>query len=218
MKNLLTTIVFSVLYFLLATSVAAQYGQYGQYGGTSPSQTVLIEKMVSTAATANKDVFSATYVNNLSPADPRYAPGAQVQFKLRVKNTSSIVVANVTVKDYLPADVEPFMGPGAYDGNTRTITFNAGDFKPGEEKVYYLTMKVVAQDKLPADQGLVCLLNKATAYNGSVSDESSSQFCVEKQVMGVTSAPAAGPEAGLLLLTLQTLGVATGIYLKKKAI
>lgn len=210
MKKFFAFALLVIGYWLLVIPVSAQYGQYGQ---PAPSFSILIDKMVGKPA-FNKGATSYDYVDNLSPTDPRFRPGQEIFFKIKVKNTSSVKLTNVTVKDYVPSYLEPIEGPGNWDATSRTITWNAGDFAADEEKVYYIKMQIYPQDKLPADKGLFCLVNKAGAYN-QASDEDTSQFCIEKEVLGVAKVPAAGPEFGILLMAGNLLGLAFGIKLKK---
>lgn len=220
MKRLLAFLALIVTSFLLVKTVSADSGcgQYGQYGCPSPSFTILVNKLVDIPNSSLTDPTGATFVDNLSPSDPRFKAGQLVFFKFIVKNTSTTGLTNITVKDTLPSFIEPVSGPGNYDGNSRTITFNAGDFAPNEEKIYYFKMQVDSVQYLPADKGLFCILNRAQAYNDKVSNEDTSQLCIEKVVTGVTNVPSAGPELGLLLLGLNFAGIGTGIFLKRKSI
>jgi len=198
---------FVVLLFLFFTLPVR--GQYGQYGAPAPSQSILIEKTVSKPG-------SSDFVDNLSPSDPRFAPGQQITFRLKVKNTSNINLTNVTVKDFVPDFLQPVSGPGSFDSGSRSISFSAGDFAVNEEKTFFLTMKVVAQDQLPADKGIICEINKAQAFTDQVSDEDTAQFCIEKQVVGVTQVPTAGPELGLAILTFDAAILGAGFWLRKR--
>lgn len=222
MKKLVTFFLLATGYLLLATNINAQ--QYGQYGPYNPSQYILIDKVVSKPNQSHNNLSDYEYVDNLSPSDSRFSAGNEVFFRLKVKNTSSIKIYNVTVKDFVPYYLEPISGPGTYDSNNRTITFNAGDFEVDEEKYYYLKMQVFSQDRLPSDKGLFCLTNNAEARNDHVYDHDSSQLCIEKQVSGVpgtvttvTTNPKAGPEMGIALLGVETALIGLGLYLKKRA-
>ncbi len=206
---------FSVLLF--NQSVNAQYGQYGQYGGSLPSKTILIEKMVGKPVQTKGGTDQLDFVDNLSPSDPRFAPEQQIVFRLKVKNTSDMALKGVEVKDFVPAFLTPVSVPGSFDAASRTITFNAGDFAMGEEKIYFLTMKIFSQNQMPADKGVICEINKAQATTKEVFDEDSSQFCIEKQVLGVQHVPSAGPEMGLALMGLEFGLLGVGITLKKRA-
>lgn len=216
-----TLIVLSFLFSLVLVSAVpsfAQYGQYGQYGQTTPSQSILIDKQVGKpVGTTKGGVTQIEYVDNLTLSDTRFKPGAEVNFKIRVKNTSSVSLSSVTVSDTIPTYIEPIEGPGTYDASTRIITFNAGTLAPDEEKTYFLKTQLYGQDKLPADRGLMCITNYAKAYNATVSDDDTAQFCIEKEVIGVKQAPKAGPELNFLLLAGQMGLLGVGVMIKKKA-
>jgi uncharacterized repeat protein (TIGR01451 family) len=197
---------------------ADQYGCNGQYGNTCPpSQTILIDKMVSVPMTGTASATTVSYVDNLSSSDSKFRPGDAVFFRLKVKNTSTTTMTNVTVKDYIPSYIEPIEGAGSYDPNTRILTINAGDFQANEEKIYYFKAQIFPQNQLPADQGIVCIVNRARAYNDTVSSEDTAQFCVEKQVIGTPAVPATGPEFGLAIVGLEFAALAAGVYLRKRA-
>jgi uncharacterized repeat protein (TIGR01451 family) len=193
--------------------VKAQYGPYGPAGAL----TILIDKTVGKPSGQTKGGLSSIeYVDNLSASDYKFRPGQEIFFQLKVKNTSGVSLSNLTVKDYVPSYLEPVEGPGSFDGNSRIITISAGDFSVDEEKIYVLKMKIFSQDKLPADKGLFCLVNKADASTNGVYDDDTSQFCIEKEVIAVTKVPSAGPEMGMLLISAELAGLGVGIYLKKK--
>lgn len=220
MKKVLAILVALTIYFLLLnSSVMAQYGQYGPYGGPEPSISILVDKMVgkpsSTKGGPPAGGSDADYVDNLSPSDPRFSPGQEVIFKIKVKNTSDVKLKDVTVKDFLPDFVEPVEGQGSFDSESREITIPAGDIEIDEEKVFFIKVKVLAQDALPVDKGLICLVNKAQGFDGGTSDEDTAQFCVEKDVLGVTAVPSAGPELGLALLFGQFSTLGVGLLLKR---
>jgi uncharacterized repeat protein (TIGR01451 family) len=207
----------SFLFLLFLTlHVSTVNAQYGQYGGETPSYSLLIDKMVAKPGAQKGE--TAQYVDNLSLSDPRFVPGQDVWFKIKVKNTANAALQAVEVKDYVPEYILPIEGPGKWDPQTRTITFNAGDFAVDEEKTYYLKMRVYSQDQLPSDKGLFCLVNRAVASNNTVSDDDAAQFCIEKQVLGVTQVPTAGPELGLALLAGNLILAGIGIKLKNTKI
>lgn len=205
--------------FLIAFAVPsfAQYGQYGQYGQTTPSQSILIDKQVGKpVGTTKGGITQIEYVDNLTLSDTRFKPGAEVNFRIRVKNTSSVSLEAVTVTDTVPSYIEPIEGPGTYNASTRIISFDAGNFAPNEEKVYFLKTQLYGQDKLPSDRGLMCITNYVKAYNNVVSDDDTAQFCLEKEVLGVKQAPKAGPELNFLVLASQMGLLGVGVLIKKK--
>ncbi len=195
-----------ILFWFFVALTAAYADQYG-YGQPSPSQSIDIEKTI-----FNGSIF----VDNMSASDPRFAPGSQITFQLKVKNTSNVTLFNVIVKDFVPSFLNPLEGPGAFDSSTRIITFNAGNFEPNEERVFTLKMQVAGINSLPSDKSLVCQVNKAQASTDNVFDEDTSQFCIEKQVTGVSVVPSAGPELGIFLISGELVMLGFGLTLRKK--
>jgi len=206
---------------LNASTVMAGSSQYGQYDGGTPNYSIIVDKMVMTGNQTKGG--QEVYVDNLSPSDPRFAPGAQVIFQVKVKNTSDVSLYNIQVKDILPEWVDAVEGPGDYDGSTRTISWTYPELKSGEGKLEKITVQIKPQDQLPADQGLMCMNNKATAKADNAYDEDTSQFCLEKQVTMTTKGGQpikTTPDAGAPLLAfgaLNMLGLGAGLYLRKKA-
>jgi len=192
-------------------------GQYGQYGGSTPSYSIVIDKMVAEPSATKGG--QQKYVDNLSPSDPRFKPQDLVNFRIKVKNTSSTTLKDVKIIDTLPSYVIAIEGPGPYDPKTHSISYVYSEIKPQEEKISYITVKIKNQEELPADKGLMCQLNKVVAEAQNVKDEDTAQYCLEKQV--VTSdgkPPVKTPDAGaelyiLLGGALSALG--TGYVLKK---
>ncbi len=214
--TLLTTL-FAVIPFVTIVPKNS-FAQYGQYGQTTSSQSVFIDKQVGKpVGTTKGGQTQIEYVDNLTLSDTRFKPGAEVYFRIRVKNTSQVALNSVIVTDTLPAYIEPIEGPGTFDSVNRIISFGAGHFSPGEEKIYFLKTQLYGQDKLPNDKGLMCITNHVKAYNDIVSDDDTAQFCVEKEVIGVKQTPKAGPELNLLLLAGQMGLLGIGITVKKKA-
>lgn len=228
MKKVLIATVLMFVGILNASFVLADSGQYGQYGGGTPSYAIMVDKMVMTgnqtkggqpSNSAGKEV----YVDNLSPSDTRFAPGGQVTFQVKVKNTSDVTLTNITVKDVLPEWVDAVEGPGEYDESTRTIVWTYLELKSGEGKLEKIIVQIKPQDQLPADQGLMCMTNKATAHADNAYDDDTAQFCLEKQVIMTTKGGqpvTTTPEAGAPLLAfgaLNLLGLGAGIWMKKNA-
>lgn len=216
MKKLL----FAILFLLLAVKFApGVYAQYGQYGQPSPSMSIAIDKLVgrpSMTKGGSTNCNGVAYVDNYTVSDNRFKPSDYVCFALKVRNTSNVTLYGVTVKDYFPSYVKAVEGPGSYDSGTNTMTLSAGDFNANEEKTYILKAQIASQSNLPADKGLMCLVNKAQAYNNNVSDDDQAQFCVEKQVGKVTKAPSAGPELGFALIGANFAAASVGLFLKKR--
>lgn len=195
----------------LAVSVAATPASAQSYGTNNPTESITIDKAVTRPGTDE-------YVDNLSVSDVRFSPNQDIWFRMIVKNTSDRDLNNVRIVDTMPQYVDLIEG---------SLDQNIGTLKAGEEKTIYLKGHSVDQDALPTDRGVICLLNKATvtaertSTSGTVSDEDSAQFCIEKQVNAesgtttVTKVPAAGMPMGVALFALQAAGIALGVALKK---
>lgn len=205
----------------LAQPAQAQYGQYGQqgqYGGSvQPGQNILIDKLVAEPGTTLGKGGDAAgiFKDNLLLTDKRFVPGDQAVFKIIVKNVSNVTIKNIVVKDVLPAYLEPMVGPGTYDKNTRTITYTIAQLKPGEENVQFVKTQIFGQNQLPADQGIIKFVNNVSVQAQNASDTDSSQFFAEKQPLAITQVPKTGPELGLAFLALQGIGLAIGLKLRK---
>src|SRR3989338_910546 len=200
----------AIVFSLLAVTVSVSASCGGQYESPCQSYSMLVDKMVQKPGTSE-------YVDNLSVSDPRYKPSEYVMFKVIIKNTSTTTFGGMTAKDFVPNYLTPIEGPGTFDSATRTISWDAGSFAVDEQKTYYFKMQINSQANLPADQGLFCLINKAQAWSNSITDDDSSQFCIEKQVAVPPKVPSAGPEMGLLLLAGEMALAGVGIYLRERA-
>ena len=183
----LSALVLSLL-FVTKDAVAQSCG--GQYQSPCQSYSMLVDKMVQIPGTSN-------YVDNLSVSDPRYKPSEFVMFKVIIKNTSTTTFGGMTAKDYVPAYLTPIEGPGTFDTSSRIVSWDVGSFAVDEQKTYYFKMQINSQANLPTDQGLFCLVNKAQAWSNTTTDDDSSQFCIEKQVVAPPKVPSAGLEMGL---------------------
>ncbi len=218
-KTLLVTAALALFLLAAVKTTHADYGcsgQYGQYGGCPPTQSIMIDKTVGKVVTNGANSTTIGYVDNLSASDPRFKAGDIVYFQLKVKNTSTATENNVKVTDYVPSYIDPVEGPGNFDSASRTIVFSIPQLNVDEVKTYTVKTQVVAQAKLNAIQALTCVTNKASAAVNSAYDEDTAQFCVEKQVVGVTQVPSTGPEHGIAVVVASLTSFGIGIFLKKK--
>src|SRR3990167_11521089 len=182
-------ILFLALTLFTASAVSAdsgQYGQYGPYNGES-STSIMIDKTVGRAITTKGGIFS--YVDNNSPSDARFAPDGRVYFQIKVKNTSNVNLNNVEVSDIMPNEVVAVEGPGAYNEQTKTISWKYESLKAGEERTEKIIAQINPQNALPANKGVICMINKSTVRAAGAYDEDTAQFCVEKQVIGAKKVP-----------------------------
>lgn len=222
MNKLLNFVVLLVTSFVISIANASQVfadGTYGQsgcvpvYGGGVQCPRVgqvLINKTVRNSSTG-------IFVDNLGPTDPKYRPDWMVKFHLTISNTGDETLSKVTVTDKLPDFVDFTSGPGNYDSNTKTLTFDVFDLAGGSSQTYEITAKVVHPAVLPADKSVTCVVNNVTAVTASQTDSDSSQFCIEKEMI-VPSVPSAGPEHWILSIAGLGTALTIGLYLRKKAI
>jgi|GEM_PF-641775 len=227
MKKLLAFLALTTCYLLLTGNVAFA----DQYGPPPPSISIMIEKKVGMPAAKASDPTTLNYVNNLSPTDPRFHAGDDVNFRIRIKNTSNIH-QHVTVRDFITPHISPSAGPGSFDGANRIISFDAGTFAPNEERIFYITTVVNAENTFPSDKNLFCELNRAEAHADDPADDSSySQFCIERAAAAAPvptkiplkgavippNIPSTGPELGIALLSGEILALGFGLLIRKKA-
>lgn len=157
------------------------YGQYGQYGGAANATKIIVDKFVAIPKPNQKcDDSSMKFVDNLLSLDPHLKPDQEVCFKINIKNTSDAKMIGVKAADQIPQVLEPIEGPGNFDKKSKLINFDAGDFDSGQNKNFFIKMKVVSKNKLPADIQLFCIQNLSTAANGFASDQDTAQVCIEK--------------------------------------
>ncbi len=188
------------------------------YGGgeTCTSYAFSIQKFVQVPGKGG-----GNYVNNLSVSDPKYFASQQVNFRIVVQNTGSQTIPTINVIDTLPQYVTFVSGPGTFNSNNDTLSFAVNNLNPGQSATYYVSTKVLDSDKLPSDQGIFCPINQvsATDTNG-FTNSTSSQFCIERNVLGaiptIVSTPSTGPE--VLPLALLLPGGLGGLILRKKSI
>jgi len=224
-KFILSLFLSSVLFITVNASASADTSCQPIYGGGETC--VQVGNVFVNKTVLNPQ--SNSFVDNLGINDPKYSPSSNVTFHITVTNNGGETISKVTVKDVLPQFVNFVSGPGSFDSNTKTLTFELGDLKANESRTFTVVGKTAAQDNLPSSQGITCVVNQAisTANNGQESSDNS-QFCIEKPVLGETTkgglkvfpaqpmakTPATGPEM-LPLFGLIPSG-ALGFFLRKK--
>lgn len=172
---------------------------------------------------------SSSFVDNLEVNDPKYTPSSSVSFRISVTNKGGSAISKVIVKDIFPQFVNFVSGPGNFDANTKTLSFDVNNLKTGESRTFTLQGKIASSDQFPSSQEIICVVNQAmaTSDDGQQSSDNT-QFCIEKPVLGVTKGglkvapapsittmPATGPEM-LSLLGLIPTGF-LGFILRKKS-
>lgn len=198
-----------IAYCLLLAPKALAQNCTTQYGGTTTC--------VPTDLTINKQVkntVTGVFVENLGVSDTPFGVGADVLFRLTIRNGSGETFNPVTVKDVLPEHLTFVSGPGTYDSKTRTLTYSLTDLIAGETRTQEIMAKVVTT--LPQDKSMICEQNYAEVSALNRKDDDTSQVCMASKVMGATTLPVAGFDD--LLLILPFVGTALGglALLKRK--
>lgn len=230
-RNIMKKTLYTILItgFLLGASLlpSRAFAQCTQvYGGGQSCVTTNEFSIKKTVQTPGK--AGGAYVDNLSINDAKYSPTQIVSFKITVKNTGSQVIPTLTITDTFPQFISYVSGIGNFDSNSKKLTFTVTNLQPGQSQTYDITGKIAEANLMPSDQGVICLINQAAGTDASgATNTSSSQFCVEKAVLGtsfpvyttkggITTTPATGPEM-LPLLALIPGGLG-GLLLRRKSI
>ncbi len=153
-----------------------------------------------------KNPESKQYVENLNVNDYKFAPGEEVWFNVKVKNTGEKTFEKVKVKDYLPDYLQHLEGD---------LEREYQDIKPDEEREFKIKIKVVTADKLPSNQGIYCVINRAEAEANNQKDGDTSQICIEKKVLGAVIQPEAGSHLLIFSLSILLISLIAFIYDKK---
>lgn len=156
------------------------------------------------------------FVDNLSINDPKFAASQVVTFRTDVTNTGGTAIGKVVVKDIFPSFVNFKSGPGNFDPNTKTLTFEVNNLLPNETRTFTLQSTVVGN--IPQDT--TCVVNQVTATFESQMAADNTQFCIQGKLPvfpppKVQVTPPTGPEL-LPLISLLPAG-AFGWFLRKKS-
>jgi len=170
-------------------------------------------------------------VDNLSINDPKYQPGFIVTFQISITNTGNTNISRVQVDDNFPQYVTFSSGPGNFDSNTDSLTFEADNLAVNETRTYTILGRIVNASQIPISQGDVCVVNQATATdldNTSQTSQANAQFCIEQTPAATSSGypvlpasyvkttPSTGPDS-LALLALFPTGM-LGFFLRKHSL
>lgn len=232
MKNvfLLGVVVLAIsLGYVLVNGSLANAQCVPVYGGgvSCPSVNIAINKQVAHPQTGS-------FVDNVGVNDPKFSVEQTVTFHLVVTNVGNSAIAQVVVHDVFPQFVNFVSGPGSFDTNSKTLTFEVTSLQVGESRTFIVQGKVVPENQLPSDLGTACVTNQssATSNTGQVASDNA-QFCIQRRVLGgqpgqpstavvvfppsqVTQIPATGVNLLQLLALAPTALV--GLLLRKRAV
>ncbi|MCJ7804360.1 DUF11 domain-containing protein [Patescibacteria group bacterium] len=197
MKKILGILIILFLTMALVKGVSARCEQ--QYGGgeTCYEGELRLDKVV-------KNPSSGTYVDNLYSSDPNFSADQEVWFKLNIKNTGSDDLNDIEVKDKFPNYILFVSGPGSWNDSDKTLSWKIDHLSPGESKDYEIKGKIVGEGSLPSDSGTYCVTNYGEAKKDNKSASDTSQLCITKKVLGITTMPKTGANL-IWFLTLPIL-------------
>jgi uncharacterized repeat protein (TIGR01451 family) len=227
MKKLYLSIVFILTIISLAFPLKSFADTSCQpiYGGGQTCTTT-------TNISINKTVMNpqtGSMVDNLGINDPKYQPGFITTFQISVTNTGNSNISRISVQDIFPQYITFSSGPGSFDNNARTLTFEVDNLASNETRTFTILGRVVDASQISINQGsVICIVNQAIATNidnNSQSSQDNAQFCIEKStstgfptfpVTTIKTTPSTGAES-LTLLGLIPTGIA-GLFLRRKSI
>jgi uncharacterized repeat protein (TIGR01451 family) len=210
--SLLTALAYAVF---SSNQVAAQCTNFYGYGQACPSTVITVSKTVWNPTTG-------AFVKNLGVGDPKYQAEQVVTFQLTVANTRNSAIPQVIVRDTFPQFTSFISGPGNFDNTSKVLTFEVTSLAPGESRTFTVQGKVLPENQLPANMGIVCPVNQVgVTTNEGQSASDTAQFCIEKRVLGaqvpslVTQIPATGVQPIYLLAFAPT--ALAGFFLRKRS-
>lgn len=204
MKHLVSIAILSILLAFPPPSFA----QYAQYGAAAPGKQMLIDKKL-------LNPQNNQFVDNLNREQNTFLPDQEILFRVTVTNAVQSELKNLLVTDKLP-DVLNFVSTsfGNYDAKEKTISFKIDSLKIGESKSIEIKTKIKPANEI--DTNVVCQANLARVTTGNMIDEDTANFCVSKQVLGISEAlPVTGSTQTIPLLILSFLLLAIGFLLKR---
>jgi uncharacterized repeat protein (TIGR01451 family) len=205
MKNIKLVLTFLFLFSILfSQKTLAAVRCESQYGGG--------EICIRTGELQiNKKVLNPednNWVDNLGAKDYHFAPGEIVKFKLEIKNVGDEKLKNINVRDLLPTYLNH------YSGN---LDFQIEYLLAGESVEKELEAKIALSENFPNNNSLICVINSAEAWSENEKDKDTSQICIEKKVLGITTFPDTGDSLGFFYLAFFIVFGISGLIILNKA-
>lgn len=202
MKNLLPLIVFLV--FLILPKMS-----YAQYQVTQQlNRQIMIDKKI-----FHPQLNS--YVDNLSVDQFLFLQDQEVSFRIEVKNVTTSEIRSLEVKDRLPKEVTFLAGPGRYNPSDHSMEFTIDILAPGQSRNFDIKARINSIDNSMAN--ILCVNNIAELKFNKSFDQDVVNFCIQRNVLGVTfELPRTGMTNSILigLVGLGMLGL-SGYFFKK---
>jgi len=172
-------------------------------------------------------------VDNLNISNARYKSGFIVTFQVLITNNRKTVIEKVHIQDIIPQFVSFSAGPGSFDTNTQTLSFDVDNLTPSETRTFNILGRIVDENQLSFQGNIICLANQVKAFVPDPAvGQDNSQLCIEKKAastlgttakqgfpvfppMPIAVSPSTGPQS-LALFSLIPISIA-GWFLRKKS-
>ena len=182
MKKIFGLIFFSFIiaagFMTINTVASAQCVPLYGGGQTCPAVNIAINKTVQNPQTN-------AFVDNLGVNDPKFSAEQIATFQLIVSNTGGASIGRVIIRDVFPQFVSFISGPGNFDNNTKTLTFEVTNLTPGESRTFTLQGRIVPEGQLPSNVGVACVVNQSVVtMDDGRSASDNAQLCIERKVLG----------------------------------
>lgn len=203
MNKLIFGFIALVTFLSFTAEANAQYGCPPYGAECPPASKIVVDKTIRDPRSKGD-----SYVDNLTIADYKFAPGEDVIFKITIKNTGDTDVENVEAVDVIPVLNDVLLASGDTRSSIRDITKSFGTLKAGETKTWYIRTRVKEAVAIPT--GTVCgdpkAINRVTVHAKDMPDTGdTSSFCIQKTVLGATKQPETGSEMYLIATALAGL-------------
>ena len=202
--------ILTVLFLTMAFTKVVSARCVDQYGGgqTCYEGELRLDKVVKNPSTGD-------YTDNLYSSDPNFSADQDIWFRVTVKNTGNDNLINMIVKDKFPNYILFVSGPGSWDDGSKTLTWTIDNLSPNESKDYEIKGRIVGEASLPTDSGTYCVTNYAEVIKDNKIASDTSQLCITKKVLGITTMPKTGSNLILMILLLVSASTFGLIRMKK---
>jgi len=223
MKKTISYLLIVTGFFLFFVNLVSAKECHTVYGGGEVCETGDLS--------SNKQVFNPEanqYWDNIDAKDYTFAPGEEVKFKLRVKNTSDVRVDSVNINDDFDRLDDYMVYVSSDRGDYRAavtdnkVKFGLGGLNKDEEVTVYFVARFKAENELPV--GTTCITNAAHVYShtDNLSDSDYATFCVKADHGKIVtkSTPSTGFDLTSILVVeaLAFAGLGSIAFVKAKSI
>lgn len=210
MKKAFATSLISLTFLSLAALVIASpvFAQNSYGGGTYGTTTTPADLTVNKKVRTPLPPFE--FRENLSETDISYKPETDVIFQISITNSGSETFEEVNVRDTLSNNVVSASVASEFNAqfSKPILFFTIKDLKPGETRVIEVTAKLAKETELtPSNRSLICEANEVHVSSEGRSDDDKANYCIKKEVLGVTTLPKAGPEDYLPIVPFALMGI-----------